>query len=615
MITNEILLDTNSFIKVFEDTWVNKFKNSSSIPLRQCWHNLSDAFNKCITSNMQEKEPKKVVVPLPTGCGKTEGLIQYLKLLDNTTTALIVVPFIEDADYIEREINKEYKGKAIAYHSKNDVNIHEIEFTQILIVTHQHFLKNHDKEHLNHYLIVIDEALDVMTEYTIDKMSLQRLQIICNHLNAKYKILNEDKKTIDKLLQLMLELQTKSKENKQNEKLLFHESFYNDYFQEVKENGSFDFENLRSGIKDTNCTKILTGIYSSENEQETKESLFHILDSIKHIIGEWQYFINTGKNPSIHSASFIEFDKSVVILDATATTNKLYELADDVELYPTVDGARNYKNVKCHISKGHNTGKSNLIGDDELKAKESVNNLLSTMGEINSFTEDSKVLVVTHKALKSHLLGYDLPFHYDVTNWGAITGKNDWNDYTDIIIFGLNHKPKQFTINRHSIVTNPVNAFRNNDERVSIKNTDIIAETIQAINRVRCRKVVDSQGNCEDTNIFILLPNGTLTEQFEESIQKQMIGINLVDWTYNHQKRKSSVKRSSYLEAVIAYVLNHESKSIKGSNVKHALDIPDSSFKDLVKSEAFKKELEINKLTYQLPPTTKRGKFFYKCNM
>lgn len=610
MSANIVTVDTNKFIKAFESKWVHDFNNSSSLALKQCWSNLSNAFNTCITNNRKTLKSSKIVVPLPTGCGKTEGLIQYLQLLNKDTTALVVVPFIEDANYIEERINNTQEGKAIAVHSKNEATVENAIFSQILIVTHTHFLMNHDKQHINQDLIVIDEAIDVITEYSVDKMSLERLSIVCTRLYSKFNLLKDDRKDIKHFLKLFEELQLKGKELNISEKLLFDENIT--FFVEAKNKGRLDFNNLKDAIKQNNCSKILTGTSSLEIEQEIKEKLINTLDSIKHIIGEWQYFINIGKNPSINSASFIKFDKSVVILDATANTNKLYHLADDVDVYNNVEGARNYKNVNCYISKGHNTGKSNLVGDEESKAKCSADNLIKTISEIDTLGSKSKVLIVTHKALKSHLQGYDLGFTYDVTNWGAVTGKNDWDDYTDVIIFGLNHKPKQHAINRHSSVTNPQHAFRNTEERCSIKNTDLLSEIIQAINRVRCRKVIDDQGNCDKTNVFILLPNGVLCEQFEEEIQKQMININLLNWNYDYQRRKESVKRSRYLEPIITFVLSHESKIIRGSDVKHALGIPNRSFSEVVKSAVFKSELEKYNIKYELPATAKRGKMFYK---
>lgn len=123
MSANIVTVDTNKFIKAFESKWVHDFNNSSSLALKQCWSNLSNAFNTCITNNRKTLKSSKIVVPLPTGCGKTEGLIQYLQLLNKDTTALVVVPFIEDANYIEERINNTQEGKAIAVHSKNEATV------------------------------------------------------------------------------------------------------------------------------------------------------------------------------------------------------------------------------------------------------------------------------------------------------------------------------------------------------------------------------------------------------------------------------------------------------------------------------------------------------------
>jgi len=55
----------------------------------------------------------------------------------------------------------------------------------------------------------------------------------------------------------------------------------------------------------------------------------------------------------------------------------------------------------------------------------------------------------------------------------------------------------------------------------------LIVKLIQAINRVRCRKVIDRRGNCEKTNIYLFLHHEIGGRKIVEGIKDQMSGIQV----------------------------------------------------------------------------------------
>ena len=46
------------------------------------------------------------------------------------------------------------------------------------------------------------------------------------------------------------------------------------------------------------------------------------------------------------------------------------------------------------------------------------------------------------------------------------------------------------------------------DIRTELKTGALVAEVVQAANRIRCRRVVDEEGNCLPCDIFIRVPTG-----------------------------------------------------------------------------------------------------------
>jgi hypothetical protein len=57
-------------------------------------------------------------------------------------------------------------------------------------------------------------------------------------------------------------------------------------------------------------------------------------------------------------------------------------------------------------------------------------------------------------------------------------------------------------------------------------------EIIQAINRIRCRKVVDEQGGCDPADVFIVLPADKIGDAILTDIKADMPDINVVPWSF-----------------------------------------------------------------------------------
>jgi len=104
-------------------------------------------------------------------------------------------------------------------------------------------------------------------------------------------------------------------------------------------------------------------------------------------------------------------------------------------------------------------------------------------------------------------------FEMHTGHWGAIDGSNEWKDCDSAVIFGLPYLPDHWAANCYMALqgctstewlqNSAERAFgRHSDIRQSLMHGHIITDVIQGINRVRCRKVVDVGGNCEETDIF-----------------------------------------------------------------------------------------------------------------
>jgi hypothetical protein len=137
------------------------------------------------------------------------------------------------------------------------------------------------------------------------------------------------------------------------------------------------------------------------------------------------------------------------------------------------------------------------------------------------------------------------------------------------------HDPERRTFKQH------------NDIRKAINSGQMNSEITQAVNRVHCRKVIDDEGNCPKTDIFILLPTPAEAETILSGIINEMPGINVVEWDYRHQKqgkRGKKVNRGNFDESLIAYLggLNVGDR-FAASTVRKALHIKETTWERIAK--------------------------------
>ena len=268
-----------------------------------------------------------------------------------------------------------------------------------------------------------------------------------------------------------------------------------------------------------------------------------------------------GTKRTLSTSSLIlpENCKGAVVLDATASASPVYDIFDRAKVWQTPPGSRSYENVTLHVSTGHRVGKRYLTNNAiELSA--------SLIGDLNERLAGKRnVLMVCHKGVEPVINGYETTFHMHTGHWGMIEGSNEWKDCDSVVIFGLPYRPNTWTSSTFmGFCGPPANEWfqssakrsfgRHGDIRKALQDGQMLVQVTQAINRVRCRKVIDEAGNCESTNVFILLPGNELSDHLIAGLNAQMPGIRIEEWDYGHQKRQP--KRSDGESALATYMGN-----------------------------------------------------------
>jgi hypothetical protein len=259
----------------------------------------------------------------------------------------------------------------------------------------------------------------------------------------------------------------------------------------------------------------------------------------------------TGNQHSLNSASLavpLELPGPVV-LDATAGVDLMYQLMEDrADIAPTPPGVRDYSNVTLHVARTSSIGKTKMEESGDKRFPQLQANLAEQL------SAERRVLFCVHKHVE-HLV----PEKADLgvaevasAHWGALDGSNAYKDFDTAVIFGLPFRDRIWG-------TNVFFAFQGVQDddwhenpswkkhanvRELLQRRHLATSIIQAMGRVRLRKVIDEQGRCAPTDVFIVLPNGERGTEILQYIRQELPNITVRDWPFDPDGPKVRVKRS-----------------------------------------------------------------------
>jgi hypothetical protein len=625
----KFLISPMHFAMEMEKHWTDHLGNISSEALRKVWMQLAGTFGSHIGS-ISPFERWTILQP-PTGSGKTQGTIVYCSMLsrlnrENHPGVLIVTRRIDDANQIAEQINK-LSGKtdeAVAYHSDNKISLDTLSSFPVLVICHRAYEQamdamteegskiQHTWPHFYSWqnwtgrkLVVIDEALDIVEH---SQAGLDGLRLT---LGAIPKVVREKHPDAIKAIEEAIDL-LDSYDNRKDKKEPIREHMVLERI--IKEDEIPDLDALKKDMRTIDYDK-----QQGKSDALERQRLSRIHDerikNLNNIFRSWRYYASTESKPTFNTARLLVPDnvKGAVVLDATASSDVIYKIFDQAYPIKPPPGSRNYQNVTLHVSKGHRTGKRYMRNN----AKELSGQLIAQLNE--ELGEDRKVFICAHKDVEPLLITCDEKLNpkenkWMTGHWGDVDGSNDYRDCDTAVIFGLPYRPDTWTANVFMALQGPqpTEWFQDSnnreyggylDIRKALKHGQITTSIIQAINRVRCRKVIDDQGNCPKTDVYILLPENELGEDILDGIKKLMPGIKIKNWNYDSiSKRK--VRRSNHEPALIKYFETMDIGRIASSGLKNILGIPNTTFERLV-AKMKDKTTELHKAMQELKVTYK----------
>jgi hypothetical protein len=249
------------------------------------------------------------------------------------------------------------------------------------------------------------------------------------------------------------------------------------------------------------------------------------------------------------------------VLDATAPLNRLYDEFPHQFTRVEVPRARTYRTVLVYAARCTYTGKGGVTEHaDEIAPA----TLKAVRDEYGDGAKDRRVLVVTHLDVEPFVEKWASSFQFKelaVTHWNAIDGRNDWSEFNTVVVVSLPYRDDAVALNAYQAAHGALgtSSLRTPPENVTaLRVSQIIVDVTQAVNRARCRRVVDAEGRCLPTDIFIRLPaernrQGRVSaEAILEGLREAMPGAAVVPWAI--EEVRVSGRRLQFDRALAAYV-------------------------------------------------------------
>lgn len=527
------------FADAMEHRWTNELGLKANPALMEGWQQLHAAVVGQTLSDHWS------AVQLPTGAGKTQAIALLCTRYkpEEHPGALIVTRFRNEASKLADQINDiAVSPIAVACHSDNDVSCETMKRYPVLIITHSAFeqalkaiadgrtlaSRMHEFRNWNRgsrSWTIIDEMPNFVEPLSVSLNAIEAMMMELNRIDAESNTL-----VLWQLERFINKLRNTNETDQQNRVLTCEEMCL------LK---CMWFEELENDLWNTPEWYFTSGEHHDLRGVEVRSGYMKIISSLEKLSTLDTLWKSSQRGIERLNGARLLFEfagSSGVILDATASNDPVYELLGDrIKVLPRPEGIRDYSNVRLNLSYGHRVGKEHMCGN----GREEWSRVLETLNR--DLEKGRKVLAISHKDNVPVLQTFG---HFDgelsVAHWGALDGKNDWADFDTLVLFGLpfldNVSPTNLFLGCEGTITNEwLSGERKHgahaDIQQALKDGFTIRSIVQAINRVRCRRIIDENGGCDRTDVYVLMPKGAKSDKIVAAVHAQMPGIQVLSWS------------------------------------------------------------------------------------
>jgi hypothetical protein len=556
------------------------------------------------------QSPWRILQP-PTGTGKTQGTCVYAALqaeLNRETEGsslrpvgmLIVTRLKDDADNIRDTINT-LAGRAVAvvHHCGNYATPAQLHESDVVVITHTAYgnakretkgldWKSWDRlvawRGGHRLLTVIDEALaNVVDESSTTTENLRFvINLIPHEVRAAFP------QQVGILEQVHRVLQTYADPDGLDCAMSM---IWGDGGAPV----GVDFTPLIAAMSALPYDRIVYDRSSVKHRTELAERVAKTITAVQSCLERFAYYAKKGDWHSINSAALaVPLDApGPVVLDATARANFLWDLFEERHERPAIPShVRDYSSVTLHVARGTGLGKNTMtkperIGERLPRIKRGLEEAIGSQRSVFLCVHKDVEEVITKKPESGKGKSWVERLNFKtcaVGHWGAIDGRNTWQDCDTAVILGLPYLPQTWATNRFGALQGaPDDKWLQAPEWKQYKNVlkemerrQMSVSVIQAINRICCRHVIDGEGRCPPADILIVLPKDAMGDAVLDDIKADMPGIKVRPWDFALDAPKEKKPRiGSTHGRVIDYMSKQAAGSVVSlSTIQHDLQLP-----------------------------------------
>lgn len=562
---------------------------------------MGENFKQAIEeASLGVQSPWRILQP-PTGSGKTQGACVYATMQAERNLAtegqlkpvgvIIVTRLKEEANLIRDTINAMARRRvALVHHSDDYATADELFDSDVVAITHTAFINaKREQRDLNdrpwdrlvswrggqRLLTIIDEALGNVVDES--SATLDNLGFVISQIPPEVRsAFPEQVAVLEQVHQVLLSYV--DPDNLANSMSVIWDQ---------GTPSSVDFTHFIAAMRGLPYDHVVYAKSSSKRREEVAERVVRTITAIQSCLEQFAYYSKEGVWHSINSAALaIPRDApGPVVLDATARANFLWDLFGEQCERPSVPvNARDYSSVRLHVARASGLGKNAMV--DHIKhrlprirraVEAAVGSERSVFCCVHKAVEEvvKRTWVTDKEGRKLH--GFE---RLEIGHWGAVDGRNTWQDFDTALILGLPYRPQTWATNTFCALQGAQDdRWLKSPEWKQFKNVRKVMEQrqlsvsiIQAINRIRCRHVIDAEGHCPTADIFIVLPEDNTGDAILDDIKADMPGLDVRQWDFRLDPVRDKKPRIGSSHArVIDYMEKQPAGAVSLSDIQHDL--------------------------------------------
>jgi hypothetical protein len=557
-------IDEKLFLSEMKNLW-NEYGNRGAERFEPVWLKILETFN----SQLSGIDGIHVCDSM-CGTGKTLSAKVASAIFAKqywNEGVIVVVRLKEQCVEVSKEINQIYQritntSEVVARpfftgnvaKCKGWMSDEMIRNTQVLVVTHSRYLSHlsgKSKNELskwqrgNRSFRIVDESLDLVERFVLSRGEIAALEYAFKNRtdfpilfkgyghvddpnNGKYKeywdffddiqdyigynLTSNNETRIDPFMEIVKKYSHIDEEGNYNELYfsnlneLFSNSTKKDYYKNYcRKKGNQEWK-------------------PGEIESMMEDSINHFA-ALDRIIRTSVFFYNKDAEQQMATGNIIlpSSFNSMVILDATSSVDKIYSLfkesTDQCHRYSIARDVRTFKNLNLHF-RPENGGLG--IGETKASLKKRVSEIYRWANEnFRPTDKKKKVLFAGHKLLMESLQTYinglsrKPVFDWDIIWYNNVDGKNDFKEYDNLVVTSLQYMPPHYS--KTTILGFlGINGDLTDKDADGVADSTLAVKLIQLFFRIATRSVSDDEGNCPESNIYILLPGDEIRKDVED---------------------------------------------------------------------------------------------------